>query len=580
MPPNEPPANDGPHLAPARPAEPTQLRSSPLRSALSGRRGVLGAAIGVLAGWQAAEAMVPVLVGVIIDRAIATGDTGALVRWVAALALLFVVLSSGYRFGARLTARATEHAGLDLRLVMAARILHPGGGAGRGRRPGELLSVATVDVSRTADINELLAFGVVACTGLTVAAVVLLAASVQLGLVVLLGLPPVLFALNLLTGTLEKRSSAEQEHDAQATALATDVIAGLRVLQGLGAGPAAAARYRSASRAALRARVRSTRLLALHAGLAVAVTNTFLALVALVGGRLAAQGRISIGELVAAVGLTAYLIGPISWLAGIAAGAAQSRASAARVAAVLEDPSAVTGGTSGPSAPAAGALRIAGLWHGPLAGLDLAVGAGELVAITVPDQGAALVLLDCLAREVAPEAGSITLDGTELACLDLDQARAAVLVAAHDADLFEDTVAGNVAFTAAGPEQVGAAITAAAAGEVMAAVPAGTALTEWARSLSGGQRQRLALARSLAADPAVLVLHDPTTAVDPVTEAAIAAGIRALRTGRTTVILTSSPPLLAVADRVVLLTGGVLAAQGSHRQLAESSAAYREAVFS
>lgn len=127
---------------------------------------------------------------------------------------------------------------------------------------------------------------------------------------------------------------------------------------------------------------------------------------------------------------------------------------------------------------------------------------------------------------------------------------------------------------------MGAAITAAAAGEVMAAVPAGTALTEWARSLSGGQRQRLALARSLAADPAVLVLHDPTTAVDPVTEAAIAAGIRALRTGRTTVILTSSPPLLAVADRVVLLTGGVLAAQGSHRQLAESSAAYREAVFS
>jgi putative ABC transport system ATP-binding protein len=97
--------------------------------------------------------------------------------------------------------------------------------------------------------------------------------------------------------------------------------------------------------------------------------------------------------------------------------------------------------------------------------------------------------------------------------------------------------------------------------------------------LSGGQRQRVALARALAADPAVLVVHDPTTAVDSVTEARIAQEIRAVRRGRTTIVLTTSPALLAETDRVVLLHNGVVVAEGTHADLL-SNEIYHRAVLS
>jgi putative ABC transport system ATP-binding protein len=123
------------------------------------------------------------------------------------------------------------------------------------------------------------------------------------------------------------------------------------------------------------------------------------------------------------------------------------------------------------------------------------------------------------------------------------------------------------------------ALAAAAADQVVEVLPAGldTQIAEQGSSLSGGQRQRVALARALAADAPVLVLHDPTTAVDSVTEARIAAGIAALREGRSTLVLTTSPALLAVADRVVLLDG-TRRVEGSHAGLLATEPAYRELV--
>ncbi|MGQ0718120.1 MAG: ABC transporter ATP-binding protein [Pseudonocardiales bacterium] len=539
---------------------------------------LLGAVL-LLAGWQAAEALVPVVVGVIIDQAIATGDATALAGWLVVLAALFTTLTMGFRFGARLTARASEHAGLDLRLTVTGRILDSRGGTGAGRLPGELLSVATADVSRVALFNRTVAEAAVAASGLTVAAVVLLSASVQLGLVVLIGLPPVLLALNLLTRPLERRSTAEQEQAARATAVASDLVGGLRVVKGLRAEQAATQRYRDASRASLAARLRATQLLAVHSGATLAVTSAFLALVALVGGRLATQGQISVGELVAAVGLTQYLIGPLSGIAVAVASFAQCRASARRVATLLAAPPAVTGGAGALPNRAAGALRLSGLSHGALRDLDLEIAPGELMGVVVPEPAVTVALLDCLARETDPVAGRIELDGIALRDLDLDATRSALLVAAHDTDLFEDTVIANVATTAARPEQVTLAMAASAADEVAGSLHDGAVLTERARSLSGGQRQRVALARALAADPAVLVLHDPTTAVDTVTEARIAGRLRAVRAGRTTVLVTTSPALLAATDRVVLLLDGAVAAQGTHAGLVESSPAYREAVL-
>jgi putative ABC transport system ATP-binding protein len=163
--------------------------------------------------------------------------------------------------------------------------------------------------------------------------------------------------------------------------------------------------------------------------------------------------------------------------------------------------------------------------------------------------------------------------------------RAAILVAAHNTDLFEGSVIDNV--MAAVPGTTGSAgvervLSAAAADEVARSLPHGvdTVIAERGRSLSGGQRQRVALARALATDPPVLLLQDPTTAVDAMTEARIAAGIREIRRGRTTIMVTTSPVLLAVTDRVVVLDGGTVTVEGGHADLIREHDSYRAVVLS
>lgn len=160
--------------------------------------------------------------------------------------------------------------------------------------------------------------------------------------------------------------------------------------------------------------------------------------------------------------------------------------------------------------------------------------------------------------------------------------RTAVLVAEHDADLFEGTLLSNVSAAAGSADTVERAMVASGADEVARTLYRGadTTVTERGRSLSGGQRQRVALARALAADAPVLVLHDPATAVDAVTEAKIAAGLREIRAGRTTVVLTTSPALLAATDRVIFIEGGRVLAAAPHGELASAHLGYRTAVLS
>ena len=150
------------------------------------------------AGHQAGEALVPVVIGVVIDRAVATGDADALMVWLAVLAAVFVVLSFSYRFAARTAERAAYLAAHDVRLDLTRRVLDPRGGAEAGRLPGELVSVATTDAVRVGGITEGLTFGFAALAGLLTTAVALLAVSVPLGLLVVLGAPPLLFLAHLL----------------------------------------------------------------------------------------------------------------------------------------------------------------------------------------------------------------------------------------------------------------------------------------------------------------------------------------------------------------------------------------------
>ncbi|MEC3981391.1 ABC transporter ATP-binding protein, partial [Amycolatopsis sp. H20-H5] len=228
--------------------------------------------------------------------------------------------------------------------------------------------------------------------------------------------------------------------------------------------------------------------------------------------------------------------------------------------------------------PPAGHIRFDGVGHGSRRAVDLDIAAGELVGVVTTDPATATDLLACLDRSADPADGTVRVDGVDLSTVDPSRVREVVLVAAHDAALFEGTLTANVGASPDAAE----AMTASAADEVAAALPRGAAtmVTERGRSLSGGQRQRVALARALAAGAPVLVVHDPTTAVDTVTEARIAAGLARLRRGRTTILVTTSPALLAVTDRVIVLDGGAVAAQGTHAALVHERADYREAVLS
>jgi putative ABC transport system ATP-binding protein len=552
-----------------------------LRDSVLAQRGDLAVASPLLMLHQVGEALVPVLVGVVIDNAVRTGDLGQLVLWLLVLGLDFLMLSNCYRLGARRTWLAEARADQRLRRQVTERVLDARGGAEAGRLPGALVNIAVGDAKRVAALQLALPFGLAGLAALVVAAVALLRISLPLGLLILLGTPPLLYLLRLLGKPLQRRSGPEQERAAQAAGVAADLVAGIRVVKGIGAEAAAVRRYTATSREALAATLRAGRAQGWYQGAVLAANGLFLALVALVGGRLAAAGSISVGELVSAVGLAQFLLGPLGVFGRVVSALAQARPSAERIESVLSAPPSVHGGDAAPDTPARGELRLRRLSRGPLTGLDLHVQPGELLGIVSADPAAVTTLLDCLNREADPAWGSIELDGHPLVDLDPGLLRGVILVAAHDAELFAGTVRENV--TAAVGEEVdpGPALRAAQADEVATSLPGGldAPVSEQGRSLSGGQRQRVALARALATDTPVLVLHDPTTALDTVTEARVAEALRELRRGRTTLVATTSPALLAACDRVVELDGGAVRAQGSHAELLDRDADYRTLVL-
>lgn len=552
-----------------------------LRESIRGQRRDVGVGALLGSGHQIGEALVPVLIGVAIDQAVTDSDTGALLVCLGVLAVGYVALALSFRFGAMAGERAAARAEHTLRISLVRRILDPGGGAEEGRLPGALANIATEDAKRVGAVNMAVMAGISALTGILTCAVVLLRMSLTLGLVVLLGTPVLLWLGHLLSKPLESRSEAEQERAAHASAVAADLVTGLRILKGIGGESAAIARYRTTSRDSLAATLKAARAQAFQSGVVLALTGCLIATVALVGGRLAAQGGISLGELVSAVGLALFLIGPLETLAWVNAEFAQGRASAGRIAEVVATAPTVTAGDRSLPQPVRGAVRLDGVRHGGLRGVDLDVAPGELLGVVATDPAHATDLLRCLARRTDPDTGTVELDGIPLRDLDPAELRTALLVADHDADLFAGTVRENV--TAAAPDGTDPEQAMAAAGvaQVAQTLPDGedTSVGERGHSLSGGQRQRVALARALAAERPVLVVHDPTTAVDAVTEARIAAGLREIRKGRTTILVTTSPALLSVTDRVVLLDEGRVTDTATHANLIQRHEAYCTAVL-
>ena len=539
----------------------------------------------LICSWLLCEALVPVVIGVIIDRAVATGEPSELAVWGAVLVGLFAVLSYSYRFGSRLGVGALELETHLLRAEVSEHVLGPDG-ARTGLLPGETLSLATSDAETIGQFLWHVGYTLAGLLGVLVSAIVLLRIDVTIGVVVLLGVPLMLALIQVVTPLIARHTSDQQAGIARATGIATDLVKGLRPLKGVGAEDVATTRYRAHSASARDASIRTARSMGYMFGLTAALSGLFLALVAYLAGTRALDGTISIGELIAIVGLTQFLAEPISGLGETSAQAASSFASARRVVDFLQTPALATYGTTVLDEPHP-ELAFTEISTGPLLDLDLALRRGELLGIVVDDTTSSDTFVRLVRGEVPPaeRTGTVTLGGHPVDDLTIDSLRSRVVVSQHRVDLFEGTLRSTIDPDGRlDDEELDQVLAASAARDVVDLHPDGLdqPVTAGAATFSGGQRQRIALARVLATRAPILVLAEPTSAVDAMTEQRIADGIQALRhpdnSDLTTIVVTSSPAILAAADRVVLIRKGRIVASGTHHELAQDDD-YREAVL-
>jgi len=528
--------------------------------------------------WQLCETLVPVAVGFVVDHSIATGQVTHLLQSLALFVALFVVLGCGYRFGSRFVVRSMEREGHLLRLEIAGHVLEPHG-ASTDLLPGEIQSLATSDATLVPTVLRQLGFTIAALTSVTVVAVYLLQVDLVIGLLVLLGVPTVLVLIQTVSPIIARRTEEQQELTAAATGLAADLIGGLRPLKGIGGEDVAQARYRRASRDAATATIGLARSTGHLDGLTTGLSTLLLAGVTLTAGTAALDGRISLGQLIAIVGVSQFLAEPIMGLGMFSAQFAGARAAAGRITRFLATPRLIAEGTDRPDAGTS-ILTLDEIAAGPISSLSLGTADGELIAAVVDDPAVADTLIAVLAGERPVDAGSARLGDHELADTELTARRAVLTVAPHHTTISEGTLRSVIdPDSELSADRLDAVLRASAADDVVALHPDG--LDRMVRAdgttLSGGQRQRLALARALAVDAPVLVLHDPTSAVDAVTEQSIADGLAALRRrpGRSTLVLTSSPALLACADRVVVVHDGRVVLDGTHESLLADSGYHR-----
>ncbi len=551
-----------------------------------------GIVIGILAGvvWTAAKVAVPMLIRTAIDHGIVAGDTDAVLRWGVIIGLVGVVsaiFTGTRRYFAFREARWAE---ADLRHRMFAHLQELHFSYHDGARTGQLMSRGNTDLQQI--VNFLVMIPLTCANLLTTLAATLLMLRMDWRLtVVAVGSLPLLnvFAKRFAS-RLNPAALGVQQESARLAEVVEETVAGIRVVKGFGTEPTQAANLDQAADRLYDRTIDTARIRGRYIPLLDVLPMLGLVLVMLYGGHLVIDGRLSLGELVAFNAYVVLLIWPLRMLGAIVDQAQRAAVSAGRVDEVLAtDASIVDPPRPVPLGDGGGRVEFRdvhfaypGTGVEVLAGFELTIEPGESVALVGNTGSGKSTVAKLIPRFYDPDAGVVTIDGVDVRRARLAEVRRAVGIVFEDTFLFSDTIAANIAFAdpEASTEQIRRAARLAGADEFISELPEGydTEVGERGFSLSGGQRQRLAIARAILADPRVLILDDATSAVDPSKEHEIRAAMGEVMAARTTIVIAHRPATIAMADRVVLIDEGRVAATGSHQELLASSPRYREVL--
>jgi ATP-binding cassette, subfamily B, bacterial len=535
-----------------------------------------------------ATVAIPWLTGRAIDG-LDAGDKGDLRLYallVAVVAVLRVALSVARRLVAGRVSLAIE---FDLRNLLYRHLQSLELAFFDRQQTGQLMSRATVDLQ---SVRFFLGYGLVFITqsGLTIvlAAVAMFALDPALAALTLI---PVPFVVVVATRYGLRSRPALQEVQQRIAELTADVeenVSGVRVVKAFAAEPRQLERFEHSTTRVFDQSMLATHLRAFYNPFIGFLPSVGLAVVLLIGGRQVIDGDLTLGDFTAFYTYVLMLIGPMRGL-GIALGMAQrATASGARLFEILDRPPGLTSPPGAPPLPdGRGRVELRDVTFRfetapapALRDIDLEVEAGTTVALVGATGSGKTALVQLLPRLYDVTEGAVLIDGADVRDVDLGSLRHAISVVDDDPFLFSATVHENIAYgrPEATREEVEQAAERAQAAAFIAELPAGydTRIGERGLTLSGGQRQRIAIARALLSDPRILILDDATSSVDATTEQAIKEALREVMAGRTTFVIAHRLSTIALANEIVVLEDGRIAARGTHAELLDRSPLYAE----